>query len=90
MNPLNPKLTDGVIFLRVLTAEDAVDHLAGEDEAMGKWLSGGRSTLASVEAFIQRSQENWRSGDPRRAFGVFECSTNQLAGFIGSELGAPC
>ena len=81
-----PKLTDGVIFLRPLTAEDAADHLAGEDEEMAKWVSGGRGTPATVEAFIRNSQENWRSGGPRRTFGVFDCVTNRLVGFIEVNL----
>ena len=42
MNSLHTaKLTDGVIFLRPLTAEDAADHLAGEDEEMAKWEAAG-------------------------------------------------
>lgn len=87
MNSLHtPKLTDGVIFLRPFTAEDAADHLAGEDEEMANWVSGGRSTPATVEAFIRNSQENWRSGGPRRAFGVFDCVTNRLVGFIEVNL----
>jgi RimJ/RimL family protein N-acetyltransferase len=81
----NPTLTDGVIFLRPLTERDA-DHLAGEDEEMAKWVSGGWSTPATVEAFIRNSQENWRSGGPRRPFGVFECMTNRLVGFIEVNL----
>jgi RimJ/RimL family protein N-acetyltransferase len=87
MNSLHtPKLTDGVIFLRPLAAEDAADHLAGEDEEMSKWVSGGRSTPATVEAFIRSSQENWHSGGPRRAFGVFDCASNRLVGFIEVDL----
>jgi RimJ/RimL family protein N-acetyltransferase len=87
MNSLNiPRLTDGVIFLRPLAAEDAADHLAGEDEEMSKWVSGGRSTPATVEAFIRNSQENWRSGGPRRAFGVFDCVSHRLVGFIEVNL----
>jgi RimJ/RimL family protein N-acetyltransferase len=87
MNSLDtPKLTDGVIFLRPLTAEDAADHLAGEDEEMAKWASGGPSTPATVEAFIRNSQESWRSGGPRRSFGVFDCATNRLVGFIEVNL----
>lgn len=81
-SPHNPKLTDGVIFLRLLTAEDAADQLAGEDDEMAKWVSGGRSTLTSVQAFIERSRENWSSGGPRRPFGIVDCATNQLIGFI--------
>lgn len=81
-----PKLTDGVIFLRPLNAEDAADHLAGEDEEMAKWLSGGRSTPAAVDAFIRNNQESWRNGGPRRAFGVFNCASNRLIGFIEVNL----
>ena len=81
-----PKLTDGVIFLRPLDAEDAADHLAGEDEEMAKWASGGRSTPATVEAFIRDNQESWQSGGPRRAFGVFDCASSRLIGFIEVNL----
>jgi RimJ/RimL family protein N-acetyltransferase len=81
-----PNLTDGVIFLGPLTAEDAADHLAGEDEEMAKWVSGGRSTPATVETFIRNSQENWTSGGPRPAFGVFDCVSKRLVGFIEVNL----
>jgi RimJ/RimL family protein N-acetyltransferase len=81
-----PKLTDGLIFLRPLDAADAGEHLAGEDEEMAKWVSGGRSTPATVEAFIRNNQESWRSGGPRRAFGIFDCASNRLAGFIEVNL----
>jgi len=81
-----PKLADGTILLRPLTAEDAADHLAGEDDEMAKWVSGGRSTPATVEAFIRNNQESWRSGGPRRAFGIFDCVSNRLLGFIEVNL----
>lgn len=81
-----PRLTDGVIFLRPLGGEDAADHFAGEDEEMAKWVSGGRSTPATVEAFIRNNQESWRSGGSRRAFGIFDCASNRLAGFIEVNL----
>src|SRR5689334_14891940 len=81
-----PKLTDGVIFLRPLNVEDAADHLAGEDDEMAKWVSGGRSTPATVEAFIRKNQESWRSGGQRRSFGVFNCESNRLLGFIEVNL----
>jgi len=87
MNSLNiPELTDGVILLRRQTAEDAADHLAGEDEEMAKWVSGGRSTPTTVEAFIRNNQENWLSGGDRRSFGVFDCASNRLIGFIEVNL----
>ena len=69
-----------------MAAEDAADHLAGEDDEMATWVSGGRSTPASVEAFIRNNQESWRSGGPRRAFGIFNCASNRLAGFIEVNL----
>lgn len=81
-----PILTDGVVLLRPLISEDALDHLAGEDEETAKWLSGGRSTLATVQKFIEDCQEHWRSGGPRRAFGVFDCSTGKLIGFVEANL----
>jgi RimJ/RimL family protein N-acetyltransferase len=80
------ELTDGVIFLRPHTPEDAADHLAGEDDDMAKWLNGGHSTPATVETFIQKSQESWRTGGPRRPFGIFDCTSQQLIGFVEANL----
>jgi len=83
MDLLNTQgLTDGVIFLRPQTVEDAADHLAGEDEEMARWVSGGRGTPATVEAFIRNNQESWRNGSPRRSFGIFDCASTRLIGFI--------
>jgi RimJ/RimL family protein N-acetyltransferase len=53
---------------------------------MARWLSGGRSTVATVEAYIDRNLESWRSGGPRRAFGVFDCTTGKLIGNIEANL----
>jgi len=79
-------LTDGVIFLRPLQPADALDHLAGEDDEMAKWLSGGRSTLATVQGYIASCEEQWRTNGPRRAFGVFDCAANRLIGSIEANL----
>ena len=78
-----PSLTDGVIQLRPLTQADAAAHLAGEDEEMAKWLSGGRSTAATVQTAIDKFEEQWRTGGPRR---VFACSNDQLIGFVEANL----
>jgi RimJ/RimL family protein N-acetyltransferase len=80
------ELSDGMIFLRPLGVEDAAEYLAGEDEEMAKWLSGGRSTLANVQNYVANCQENWRSSGPRRAFGVFDCETRRLIGSIEANL----
>ena len=84
--PHIPSLSDGVIQLRPLTQSDAAAHLAGEDEEMAKWLSGGRSTPATVKAAIDKFAEQWRTGGPCRAFGVFDCSNDQLIGFVEANL----
>jgi RimJ/RimL family protein N-acetyltransferase len=62
--------------------EDAADHLAGEDEEMARWVNSGRSTPATVETFIRNNQESWRIGRPRRSFGIFDCASTRLIGFI--------
>jgi RimJ/RimL family protein N-acetyltransferase len=80
-------LTDGVIVLRPLCLEDAAEHLAGEDAEIARWLSGGISTLATVESYILRCEESWRSNGPRRAFGVFDARTGRLIGSIEANLG---
>ena len=81
-----PSLTDGVVRLRPLTQADAAAHLAGEDEEMAKWLNGGHSTADMVQAAIDRFEEQWSLGGPRRAFGVFDCGSDQLIGFVEVNL----
>lgn len=81
-----PSLTDGVIRLRLLTQADAAAHLAGEDEEIAKWLSGGRSTAATVQTAIDNFEEQWRHNGPRRAFGVFDGTNDQLIGFVEANL----
>lgn len=69
--------------------DDAPDHLAGEDDEIANRLSGGRSSLASVERYIAACQEHWRSNGPLRAFGVFDHATNQLVGSVEANLALP-
>lgn len=66
--------------------EDAAAYLAGEDDEMANWVSGGRSTLATVKAFIENSQESWRCGGPRRPLGIFDSQTDRVIGFIEMNL----
>src|SRR5579871_5837055 len=83
------QLTDDVILLRPLTAQDAAAHLAGEDEAIATWLSGGRSTVDTVRRYIQRSLEEWQKNGPRRAFGIFDRATGSLIGSVEANLALP-
>lgn len=58
------ELTDGIIVLKPFEMSDAEKHLAGEDADQRKWLSGGRSTLQTVQDFIKRGQEYWAKNGP--------------------------
>lgn len=84
-----PELTDGSVLLRPLQQVHAAAHLAGEDEAMARWLNGGRSTAASVARYIQDSLRQWRTGGSRRAFGVFHVGTGALVGSAEAHLDLP-
>jgi RimJ/RimL family protein N-acetyltransferase len=86
---ISAQFTDGVISLRPLQMGDAADHLAGEDEAIAYWLSGGRSTIETVQTYINSCEEQWRNNGPRRAFGIFDLATGKLIGCIEANLDLP-
>ncbi len=83
------ELTDGVVTLRPMTAADAEPHLAGEDEAAVRFLACGRSTLATVTAWIERNRLSWATGGPVRCFGIREGATGRLVGMVEANLAAP-
>lgn len=72
-----------------MTLDDAAFHLAGEDEPTVRYLSGGRSTLATVTAWIELNRRSWESGGPVRCFGICEAITDQLVGMVEANLAAP-
>ncbi|MEU4172286.1 GNAT family N-acetyltransferase [Streptomyces sp. NPDC026665] len=76
------KLSDGIITLSPLHPGDAEAHLAGEDEALVRWLSGGPGTREGVEAYIRHCQEQWDTSGPLRAFGIRVGTDEALAGTI--------
>jgi RimJ/RimL family protein N-acetyltransferase len=84
-----PLLSDDVIFLRPLRIADGPAHLAGEDDEIATYLSGGKSTEETVQAYIRQCLENWRNDGPRRAFGVFSCANSSLVGCIEANLSLP-
>ncbi|MBV9303207.1 MAG: GNAT family N-acetyltransferase [Acidobacteriaceae bacterium] len=86
---ISAQFTDGVIFLRPLHMGDAADHLAGEDEAIARWLSGGRSTIETVQTYINSCEEQWRNNGPRKAFGIFDVASGKLIGCIEANLDPP-
>jgi len=76
------KLSDGVVTLSPLHLEDAEAHLAGEDEALVRWLSGGPSTPQGVATYFRHCREQWDTAGPLRAFGIRANADAALAGTI--------
>lgn len=72
------------VELTPLSLADADAHLAGEDDELAHWLSGGRSTTVSVAQYLQRCVDQWAAGGPVHAFGIRVGSgaSVQLAGTI--------
>ncbi|MET9063252.1 MULTISPECIES: GNAT family N-acetyltransferase [Streptomyces] len=76
------KLSDGIVTLSPLRPDDVEPHLAGEDELLVRWLSGGPSTREGAEAYFRHCREQWDTAGPLRAFGIRVGSDEVLAGTI--------
>ena len=76
------ELTDQVVLLRPFVLADAQEHLAGEDEAQIRWVSGGKSTGETVRTWIQRNQEYWETGGPIFTFAIVDAKTHTLRGMV--------
>lgn len=82
------KLSDGIITLSPLRLDDVEAHLAGEDEPLVRWLSGGPGTREGVEAYIRHCREQWDTAGPLRAFGIRVGADETLAGTIDLRFAA--
>lgn len=76
------KLSDGIVTLSPLRLNDVDAHLAGEDELLVRWLSGGPGTRQGVEDYIRHCLEQWDSAGPLRAFAIRSGTGDALAGTI--------
>lgn len=77
------ELSDGVIVLRPLTANDASAWHAGGDEEARRWFEFERApTTAEVALWIGQTIADWRDGGPRRYFGICEVSSRRLSGGV--------
>lgn len=65
-----------------LRLDDVEAHLAGEDELLVRWLSGGPGTREGVGAYIRHCREQWGTAGPLRAFGIRAGADETLAGTI--------
>jgi len=77
-----PNLGDGVVRLRAFLATDTSVHLAGEDEATVRFLSGGTSTLAGTRTWIATHEVGWQTGGPALVLAVEEVANGHLAGMV--------
>ena len=82
------ELSDGVITLSPLRPADAEAHLAGEDEQLIRWLSGGPGTREGVDAYIRHCEEQWATAGTLRAFGIRAGADGTLAGTIDLRFAA--
>jgi RimJ/RimL family protein N-acetyltransferase len=55
---------DKEVSIEPFNLEDAETHLANEDADQQRWISGGQSTLESVQNWIKKNQEYWQNGGP--------------------------
>jgi RimJ/RimL family protein N-acetyltransferase len=72
--------TDEVIALRILTLDDAPALVKGEDDDTVRWLTGGPGTLETADRHIITSSEQWQTGGPRKAWGIYDLATGALSG----------
>jgi RimJ/RimL family protein N-acetyltransferase len=89
MGSRTDELTDGVVTLRPMTPADAERHLAGEDEPTARFLSGGRSTMETVLASIERNRVSRETSGPVRSFGICVAATGTLVGMVEANMAAP-
>ena len=75
-------MTDGVVILAPVTAEDATERLAGQDEGQVRWFELARpAQLSEVQCFISERMGSWRTMGNHRHWGIrFVDSTTLLGG----------
>jgi RimJ/RimL family protein N-acetyltransferase len=84
---MDAPLTDGTVTLTPLGPGDFDAHLAGEDEEMVRWLSGGRATPEGLRAYLERCEQWWARGGPFHNFGIRVGEDRVLAGTVDVQIG---
>jgi RimJ/RimL family protein N-acetyltransferase len=76
-------LTDGVVILAPLTAEDATEWLAGQDEEQVRWFELARQEqLSDAQCFISERMESWRTMENHRHWGIQFVDSRTLLGGV--------
>lgn len=76
------RLTNGQIILRPFRLDDVEAHLEGEDEEQVKWISGGKSTRMSVQEWIKRNEESWKTGGLIFNFAIEHAQEGKVIGMV--------
>ena len=80
-------LTDGVLILKPLDADDSSEWLAGEDEEQLRWFEAPRpAQLLDVQRFITSCQESWRTMGHHRHWGIRRVNSDSLIGGVDLRL----
>lgn len=82
-------VTDEVIGLRPLSVQDTAAQMAGEDEEIVHWLSGGRASEQRQREFLLGAEVAWREGAPVIDVGIDELASEELVGMVGIQSGMP-
>jgi len=80
-------LTDGVVRLRPLDVGDAEAQVAGEDEEMVRWLSGGRRPVERQRAFLASAARAWADRERLVDLGIARVDDGTLVGLVGIQSG---
>ena len=75
-------LSDGTVTIKPFQLEKVEEHLLGDDKEQIKWLSGKKSTLEGVRAWIEKNQKYWENDGPIFNFAVVEKETGELMGMV--------
>jgi RimJ/RimL family protein N-acetyltransferase len=79
----NELLTDGVLVLKPLVADDAPEWLAGEDDEQIRWFEAPRpARLSDVQRFIAECQESWSTMGSHRHWGIRKVDSEILLGGV--------
>ena len=80
-------ISDQVIQLRPLSADDAQAHLAGCDRAIMRSIGsvGRRPTEAQVRQWLTRNATAWSCGGPVVDLGIEDKATGVLCGIVGMQ-----
>jgi RimJ/RimL family protein N-acetyltransferase len=76
-------LSDDVVVLRPLVADDVDEWMAGEDTEQIRWFNfPGPAPRANVERAIGEWAESWRTGGPVRHWAICDQETGGIIGGV--------